>query len=473
MQSKRRGLSGIDLVMMGLGSIIGAGMFVASGESVRRAGPAVILAFIIGAMAFFGVLSGLAEMASANPSPGGLRTFARESLGPWMGFTIGWMYWGSGVLTMSSEVTAAALLTHLWVPGVPLWVLSLGFSLFITGINFLDPRGFGRVEGLLAVVKVIALAGFILIGGYFLMRGAGTGWQAMRGPGPVLGRLFPTGVRGFASSLLMVMISYAGVQIVGMAAPDAEDPPRTVPRAIRALTASVIALYLGAFTVLVLLLPRQEMPAGGSPFVQALGRLGLKGAEGLLNLVVLTAALSALNSSLYGVSRMLRALAKDGEAPAPLAGTTRHGTPGWGLVASSLMLSVAVVLSYLLPQRAYLMVTSASGFTAMFNWSVIALSYLRYHPILERDGRLVYRAWGYPVLPLLTLGVTLTVMLTAPLNPNQIVGFLVGIAEFALVSAVYYVFIRPRTVLPPDETRGVVITYSPEPVAEEDDRVRS
>ncbi|HEY3364056.1 MAG TPA: amino acid permease [Symbiobacteriaceae bacterium] len=471
---RRGGLGTVDLMMMGFGNIIGAGLFVASGVAVKQAGPAVVLAFVIGAVAFYGVVTALAEMATANPAPGGLRSFAREALGPWMGFTVGWMYWTSGVLTMSSEVTAAALLAHLWLPNVPLWTLSLAFSLLITGINFLDARGFGRVEGGLAVGKVLALAGFILIGGYFLARGSGVPLQDLQGPGAGLGRLFPTGLRGFASSLLMVMVTYAGVQIVGMAAPDTHDPVRTIPHAIRGLTASVILLYLGAFSVLVLLLPWRQIQTGSSPFVQALGRLGLPGAQGVLNLVVLTAALSALNATLYGVSRMLRSLARDGEAPAIFRGSTRTGTPGWALAGSSMMLAVGVVLSYLLPHRAYLMITSASGFIAMFNWTVIALCYLRYHPKLVRQHgeRLVYRAPGYPYLPLVTMGITAGVMLTTPLNPGQTVGMVVGTAQFALVSAVYYVLIMPRKRVA-DEAEGVVIEYAPPEPVEPDDRLRT
>lgn len=473
----RNGLSSIDLMMLGFGNIIGAGLFVASGVAIRQAGPAVLILFLIGALAFYGVLGSIAEMATAIPLPGGLRTFAREALGPWMGFTVGWMFWTSGVFTMSGEVTAAALLTHLWLPNVPVWALSLAFSLLITGINFMDVRGFGKIEGALAVVKVVALIAFVAIGGYFLVfRGAGAGYQTLIHGGPRLGGLFPVGLRGFAASFLMVMITYAGVQVVGMATPETRDPVRSVPRAIRGLTASVVLIYLGAFSVLILLLPWNQVQTDSSPFVQALWRLGLPGVQAVLNLVVLTAALSSMNGVLFGVSRMLQTLARDGEAPRIFLGTTRHGEPGWALAGSSLMLTIAVGLSYWLPSQAYLMITSTSGFIAMFNWSVIALSHLRYRRRLERERPegLVYRAWGYPYLPILTIAICAAAALTSPLNPGQKLGIQVGIVQFSLISSIYLLVIRPRALRrrPVSEERRA-IQFVPVETPDPDDRLRT
>ena len=444
--SSRQGLGVVDGVLLGLGSVIGAGLFVASGVAVRQAGPAVLIAYVIGGVALVGVLSGLAEMAAANPAPGGLRTYAREAFGPWLGFTVGWMYWTSGVLTMSSEVTAAALMAHTWFPHSPLWVLSLVFSAGVGGINSLGVRRFGKVEDALAVVKVLALVAFVAIGGYFLLRGVGTGLDTIRSEGVGLGRLFPTGWRGLGASMLMVMFSYAGVQVVAMAASDTQDPARTFPRIIKALTLSVLVLYLSAFVVLLLVMPWNQVNTGSSPFVQALQRLGLRRVDQIFTFVILTAALSSLNSALYGVSRMLYGLARDGEAPGVFVRLTRSGIPGWALAGSSLVLVAAILVAYWLPRQAYLLITSASGFVSMFNWLVVALGHLRYRQILLRrnPGGLVYRAWGYPYLSLVTAGITAGVLLTTPLAPGQVVGLGVGVVMFCLVSLAYLLVIRPR-----------------------------
>ncbi len=224
----------LDGIVLGLGSVVGAGLFVATGLAVRQAGPAVLLAFGIGGLALIGVLTGLAEMASTHPATGGLRTYAREAFGPWLGFVIGRMYWSSGVLTMSSEVTAAHLIAHGWFPHAPLWALSLFFSIIVTAINFMDTRGFGKVEDGLAVIKVAALVAFTLIGAYFLTHGAGAGLKAIGAEGTGLTRFFPTGLRGLAGSMLMVMFAYAGIQVVAMAAPT----PRTGPAPSRGSSAA-------------------------------------------------------------------------------------------------------------------------------------------------------------------------------------------------------------------------------------------
>lgn len=442
----KSGLSQLDLVMLGFGSIIGAGVFVASGIAVRQAGPAVLLAFLIGAVALVGVLSGLAEMATANPSRGGIRTYAREALGPWMGFTVGWMYWTSGVLTMSSEVTAASLLANAWLPHWPLWTLSLLFSAVVTGVNFLDARGFGKVETAFAAVKVAALVGFAAIGLFAVLRGQGLGLQAARAQGSLAAAFFPHGVRGLAASMLMVMFTYAGVQVVGMAAPETRDIRRTVPRAITTLSATLILLYLASFSILLLLLPWSHVSTQSSPFVQALQRLGLVWGSPVMNLVILTAALSSLNSALFGVSRMLYSLAGDRQAPRIFLRQNGAGAPVWATAGSSIVLGLAILLAYLLPREAYLLITGASGFVGMFNWLVISLSHLRYRPKLFRKNPngLSYRAWGYPYLTLATAAIVIGVLLTAPLVPSQTVGLRVGLAQFTLITLVYFLAIRRR-----------------------------
>lgn len=442
----QNGLGLFDLIMLGYGSIIGAGLFVASGMAVRQAGPAVLLAFLLGGLALVGVLTGLAEMAAANPTRGGLRSYAREALGPWFGFTVGWMYWTSGVLTMSSEVTAASLLAHFWLPHWPLWMLSLAFSSVITAVNFMDARGFGKVESAFAAIKVVALLAFVGIGLFAILRGQGTGLQAAAAQGSWAAAFFPTGVRGVGASLLMVMFTYAGVQVMAMAAPETKDIPRNVPKAIGILSSTLILLYLAAFSVLVLLIPWNQVNTQTSPFVQALQHLGLLWASPVMHLVILTAALSSLNSALFGVARMLYSLAKDHEAPGIFLRASKTGTPTWATAGSSLVLAVAIALAFWLPRDAYLLITSASGFVGMFNWTVIAVSHLRYRPILlRRDPHcLPFRAWGYPYLSLVTIGILGIVLFTIPLVRAQTVGLLVGVAQFALVSLIYFFVIRPR-----------------------------
>lgn len=461
--------------MLGFGSVIGAGLFVASGVAVSTAGPSVLIGFIIGGVALAGVLSALAEMAAADPAPGGLRRYAGETLGPWIGFTTGWMYWASGVLTMSSEVTAAALIAHLLVPGTPVWLFSLVFSAGITAINFIDVRGYGKVESGLTLIKVAALAGFVLIAGYFALTGARSGLISIVASGTGIARVFPTGPRGLASAMLMVMFAYAGIQVVAMAAPDTENPARTVPRALWLLTFGIVALYLLVFALLLVVFPWADLAPGTSPFVQALQGLGLRWVDTILSLVILSAALSTLNSHLYGVGRMLSTLARDGEAPRMLGRVSRAGVPGPAVAVSALVLAAAVVTAYLLPHQAYVLITSASGFVSMFNWSIICLAHLRFRPLaLKRSPDcLVYRAPGFPYLSLLTIAIAVGVLFTTPLMPGQTPALFVGVAMFALISIIYFAVARPR-LAGKAKRRTDVRRYEPEPedVRNRGDRLR-
>lgn len=440
------GFGVLDLIMIGFGSIIGAGLFVASGLAVRSAGPSVVIGFLIGGIALAGVLNGLAEMASADPGPGGLRRYAARNLGPYMGFTIGWMYWSSGVVTMASEATAASLMARLWLPQVPLWVFSLVFSVLVTAVNFLDLRGYGKIETALSLMKILSLVAFAVVGLYFIARGSNAGIQAVRSHPPGVSALFPNGARGLAASMLMIMFSYAGVQSVGMASADARNPGRVVPRALTIVTISVVGLYLVIFTVLLVIFPWNQLTPGSSPFVQALQLLGLGWADKALTLVVMLAALSSMNTQLYGVSRMLYSLAKEGEAPRSFAREIKTGVPGAALGISGLVLAVGVVLAYWLPQSVYVLVTGAGGFISMFNWMVIGMSHLRFRPrfLRQNPSGLIYRSWGFPYLSMFTVAIAAGVLVTTPLAPGQLPGLVFGVTEFVLISIAYVVVMKPR-----------------------------
>lgn len=426
--------------MLGLGGVIGAGIFLASGITISRAGPAVIVSYLIGAVIMYLIVSALAEMSVANPVAGSFRVYAGEALGPLFGLTAGWMYWTSGVLTMSSEVTAAAIFARWWLPGIPLWVLSLAFSLLITGLNFLDVRGFGRIEAFLSALKVVALAGFALAGAAFIFGFFPGRPAAGLGNLTAHGGFWPRGLIGALSAMLMVMFSYAGTSVIGLAAAEARDPGKTVPQGIRVIIGAVVILYLGAITAVLAILPWRALGAGVSPFTAALDALGARWAGGVMNFVVLSAALSSMNTAMYGVSRMLYSLARDGLAPSGLSRVNRRGIPLNAIAVSSLVLAGAAALAYLLPRQAFIYITSSSGFVSMFNWATIAATHLRYRPMLERrlpDG-LEHRTFGFPWTSRLGLVLVVGVILTVPLAPGQWVGLALGSTLFIVLAGTYY-----------------------------------
>lgn len=238
MAKRNTKLSGFSLTMLALGSIIGAGMFLGSGLTIHTTGPSVVLAYaIIGVMMYFN-LSFLAELSLLDPEKGSFQTYASKAFGPGVGFVIGWLYWISGILVMSSEVTAAAIFSQNWLPGLPQWIFVIFFSAVLTAINLADARGFGKLESILAIIKVLAFFGFIIVGAILVFTSwlsPAEGWKNFTQPS-----FFPHGLAGFAGSLLLVFYAYSGTSVVGLAINESSDPMRTVPKVVLATSGLVM-----------------------------------------------------------------------------------------------------------------------------------------------------------------------------------------------------------------------------------------
>jgi L-asparagine transporter-like permease len=364
----KKGFNRKRLIIMALGNIIGSGIFLASGAVIKLAGPAAILAYAIGALIMLLEVMFIAEMSIVNPAPGSFRVHASEIFGSGMGFVNGWMFWCSGVSGMAGEVTAAAIYTSFWLPHLPLWVACLVYSGLMTLINFQDVRGLSKTETMLASLKVISLVAFIIFGLLAVAR-------VIPGNFPVHGQIFsslsgflPHGVRGLLASLLLVLFSFTGTGIIGLAVADTNDPARDLPPAIYIISAAVTSLYVLSILFIVLLIPWQSVSTARSPFVTIMQEVGIPFGSAIINIIVLSAALSGLNSSMYSASRMLFSLARDRQAPSLFLQANSRGVPIYAVGASSLVLLLTAVLSYLLPSQAFIILIGASGFLAMINW---------------------------------------------------------------------------------------------------------
>lgn len=442
-QAPTRGIGTFSIIMIGLGGVIGSGIFVASGIPVHIAGPAAIISYLIGALVVIPVMLYTGEMEAARPSAGAFSYYAQRYLNPLAGFVTGWMYWSKGVLAMATEVTAAALLVHWWLPAWPLWIFSLFFSLLISSVNLMDIRKFSRIEDWLASIKVISLIMFILFG-LTVLTGLWPGLTAMGTKNYVAyGGFFPHGLKGIYASLLLVIFAYSGNSVVAMTAAQANDPARTIPRAVLGTGTTIAILYTGAILVLAGLLPWSSIPTTSSPFVTVLDRIQISFAGNLLNAIILTAVLSSMNTSMFGVTNMLRSLAERSEAPQFFLKTNRQGVPVRALAASAVFLSLAVILAYLLPQRVFLYVASASGFISLFNWTVTTLTYISFrkkHPAFRSPFTLP----GYPYLPGISLFLLLATAASVPLTAGQLPGMISGLLLAVIYSAVFLLFFRQR-----------------------------
>lgn len=445
----RRGLKSRQLAMISIGGVIGVGMFLGSGSTVRLAGPGVILSYAIGGVVMFLVMAALAEMSVARPAPGSFRLYAHDYLGPYFGFLTGWIYWLSWVAIMSAEIVAASTYVRLWVP--PSWSLffGLGFALLMTAVNLTSVRSFGEFEFWFSMIKVGAIVAFIATGLIFIL---GVGRAAPIGLANYVGQggFLPLGLSGVALATVLVIFAYGGTEVIGVAAGESENPRRDVPRAIGGIVVRTIVLYIGSIAVLVGVIPWREVGLNRSPFVLVFEMLGLPAATTVMNLVVLTAALSSMNAGLYTASRILYSLARDGHAPKFLAAVRpRSKVPARAVITSTISLYLGVLLYYLAPANAFLYVTSISAFGIAFTWLIIAATHLAFRPryltAAKREGAagqadLAYKAPFYPwgsILAALALG---AVIVTMAFLPAERVGLTSGGVAIGVVTLAYVVY---------------------------------
>ncbi|MGE5675581.1 MAG: amino acid permease, partial [Mycobacterium leprae] len=415
---------------------------------LRTTGPGVLIAFGVGVTLVYLTLSALSELTTAHPARGSFRAYAEQAFGPLAGFVVGWVYWGGLILAMSSEAVAVALFARLWLPGVPVWLISLTVVLLVSAINLLDVAKFSLIESVMAAVKVLAVLGFILVMAVSLL-GLLPG-KPFVGLGAIRTESFlPTGLRGLFGSMLPVFFTFAGFEVLGMAAPDAEEPARTVPRAVTLTVVSQLVLYMGAMLATLAVLAPGEVPRDTSPMVATLLRVGLYPLATILNIVVMTAAITTMLAATYSLSRMLASLAEERQAPAALALLTPGGAPRNALLVSSGFMLLGVLLSYLLPHQVYLFLVSAGGFSLIFAYLVILASHL---VIRRRQGgctpgmcQMTTYPYGNWVGILLTGGA----IVTMPLVPGQGAGLAAGVVLVIAATAAYLLRSRSRRPLSP------------------------
>ncbi|MFN1187776.1 amino acid permease [[Kitasatospora] papulosa] len=411
-----QGLKQRHLTMLGLGGVIGAGLFVGSGAGIAVAGPAVVVSYLIaGALAML-VMRMLGEMSAAMPASGSFSVHAERALGRWAGFSVGWLYWFLLVVVLAVEATAAAQIAHGWVPAVDQWLWVLLFMVVFTVANLTAVKNFGEFEFWFAALKVGAIVVFLVLG---LLAVLGVlpdtrpvGLTNLTGQGGFL----PNGWDGVVSGVLTVVFAFGGLEVVTIAAAETEDPARAVGRAVRSAVVRILFFYVGSMLVIVTVLPWTAQQAGLSPYVKVLDSIGVPSAGQIMNIVVFVALLSALNANLYGSSRMIFSLAERGEAPRGLlkvSGGQGGGVPRRAVLASVAFGFVSVLLNLKWPDSVFLYMLNSVGAVLLFAWGLIAASQLRLRRRLEREapGALTLRMWCFPYLTWVTLAGLLAVLL--------------------------------------------------------------
>ncbi len=401
-----RQLSAPQQAMMALGGAIGTGLFLASGLAVNVAGPAVVVSYVI--VAGLSLLLGLAlaEMAVAHPTAGAFGVYAGMYLSPFAGYAVRVSYWLMEVIATGGQLVAASIYMGYWFPSVPGAVWVLAFAIALMFVNSRAVGQLGRVETLLVLVKLAAVALFLAVGVLAVAGLTGDppiGAQHLTGHGGFL----PFGATGVWLGCCFVIYSFIGVEIVGVTSGEASDPSRTIPTAMRRMVIGLSAIYIVTITLLVTLRPWNELGAGESPFVSVLRTLHIPGAAGVMNFVVLTAALSSANANLYLIVRTLFSLARAGFVPRSLGEVTGGGTPLPAVIVSGAGLAVAVVVQALWPASAYVWFFGVALFGALFVWLMIFVTHIAFRaptvPVASSVGAALVAAilvstWWVPAL---------------------------------------------------------------------------
>ncbi|MFF8447594.1 amino acid permease [Streptomyces leeuwenhoekii] len=394
--------------MIAIGGAIGTGLFLGAGGRLHNAGPALALAYLVcGVFAFF-VVRALGELVLYRPSSGSFVSYAREFLGEKGAYVAGWMYFLNWSTTGIADITAIALYTHYWsmFTSIPQWVLALIALAVVLAVNLISVKIFGEMEFWFAIIKVATLVGFMLIGIFLLATQHEVGGEK---PGLHMitdhGGVFPHGLMPVVLVMQGVIFAYAALELVGVAAGETAEPEKVVPRAVNSIMWRVGLFYVGSVVLLALLLPGSVYSAGESPFVTVLSKIGVPAAGDVMNLVVLTAAMSSLNSGLYSTGRILRSMAMAGSAPKFTRVMSRSQVPYGGILLTCGICVLGVGLNYLVPSQAFEIVLNVASLGIISTWVIIMIC----HAIFVRRAKagLVarphFRLWGSPVTEIATI----------------------------------------------------------------------
>ncbi|MEU0397802.1 amino acid permease [Streptomyces sp. NPDC006208] len=397
------GLKNRHLSMIAIGGVIGAGLFVGSSGGIAAAGPAILVSYaLVGVLVVF-VMRMLGEMAAASPNSGSFSAYADRALGRWAGFSIGWLYWFFWVVVLAVEATAGAVILEGWMPAVPQWAWALIVMVVLTVTNLASVSSYGEFEFWFAGIKVVAIGAFVVVGllavfGYLPgSDNPGAGFAHLTDAGGFL----PNGAGAILTGVLMVVFSFMGSEIVTLAAGESEDPRRAVTKATNSVIWRIAVFYLGSIFVVLTLLPWNDssIVEKGS-YVAALDSIGIPHAGQIMNVIVLTAVLSCLNSGLYTASRMAFSLGQRGDAPKAFAKVNAKGVPTWAILGSVVFGFAAVYFNYAFKDTVFLFLLNSSGAVALFVWLVICFTQLRMRKILMREApeKVTVKMWLFPYL---------------------------------------------------------------------------
>jgi len=444
------------LFMLSLGGVIGTGLFLNAGYTINQAGAGgALIGYLFGGIILYLVMVCLGELAVYMPVTGSFQTYASKFISPAAGFSLGWMYFIGSATTAGVEFTAAGILMRRWFPDLSVWVWCAIFILLLFVLNALTTRGFAEAEYWFSGIKVLAVIFFIIIG-----VGAIVGIIPLEDrPAPLLQNLaptslFPAGIAILFVTMMNVIFSYQGSELIGIAAGESEDPQKNIPRAIRNVLVRIIVFYLASIIILSAIFPTKELGLLESPFVTLMALAGIPFAPDIMNFVILTAILSVGNSCIYASTRLLWAMGHEGMAPKVFGKLSKRKVPFTALIFTMIFSLLSLLTSVIAADTVFVLLMSIAGISVTISWIGIALSQLMFRrKYLQQGGKLEdlqYRVPFYPFIPLVCIISCVSILLFLAFDPTQLIGLLIGLG-FLLICYVSYRVSGTRNVQSPPQ----------------------
>ena len=441
-ENLERGLKERHIQLIALGGAIGVGLFLGSGTAMQMAGPSLLILYVISGMIMFFIMRSLGELAVSYPISGSFSAYAHEFISPLAGYITGWTYWFMWIVACMAEVTAIGIYVKFWIPTLPQWIPALGAVVVMTIVNLIAVKAYGEFEFWFALIKVVTIIAMILIGSAMILFGLGNGGKPIGFSNLwTHGGFFPKGILGPVMAVIMVTFAYIGIELIGITAGEAENPEKTIPSAINKVFWRILIFYVGSLTVIMSIYPWDKLGTIGSPFVLVFSKLGISVAAGIINFVVLTAALSSCNSGIFSTGRMLYSLSLQGTAPKMFGKLSKSHVPMNGILISASFLLIGVILNYLVPGKVFTYVSSITTFAGIWTWGIILITQMKFRKTLTQNQikELKFPSLFYPYANWISLAFLAFVVIVMFFNPDTLIALIVAPIWLAFLIAFYYI----------------------------------
>ncbi|ULG74279.1 amino acid permease [Macrococcus brunensis] len=450
-----RGLSSRQVQMIALGGTIGVGLFMGASSVINWAGPSALIAYLVAGIFLFFIMRAMGEMVYLYPTTGSFAQYANDYIHPAAGYATAWSNIFQWVVVGMSEVIAVGQYMQYWWPELPTWIPGLIVVVTLAVANLASVKAFGEFEFWFAMIKVVTIILMIVAGLGVILFGFGNGGNPI-GFGNLTehGGFFPNGLTGFLFALSIVVGAYQGVELIGITAGETKDPQKNIQKAVNSIVWRILIFYIGAIFVIVTVYPWDQLGTIGSPFVATFAKIGITVAAGLINFVVITAAMSGCNAGIFSSSRMVYTLAQEGKMPAIFGKVLKTGVPFYAVLAIAIGIFLGVILNVVIPgaDKIFVYVYSASILPGMVPWFMILISHMQFrkkHPELIKDHP--FKMPGAPVTNWLTIGFLVLVLFFMLINPDTRISVIIGFIFLAIVTAAYFMLGYNKK----DKARGV------------------